>query len=144
MYKSLLPILFTSLFLVACNETSNTKQSDSSEKKQTQAKADTVSGTQYAINIDGKYTSEEGELELKSSKDKTNTHFSLLVVNSEAHTGEAEGDFTLNDNNQASYKAEDCALQFIFSENTATIKQEGLCEMGLNVTASGTYKKAAK
>lgn len=145
MYKSLLPILFTSLFLISCNETPDTNPANTPEKQQTQAEVKNASKPQNAIDIDGKYASKEGELELKSSKDKTNTHFSILVVhsvvNSEARIGEVEGDFTLNDNNQASYKAKDCALQFTFSESTATVKQKGLCEMGLNVTASGVYKK---
>jgi outer membrane biogenesis lipoprotein LolB len=144
MYKSLLPILFACLFLTACNETPDAQQANNSEKEHATTQVKTTSKTQSAIDIDGKYVSEEGELELKSSQDKANTHFSLLVVNSEAYTGEAEGNFTLNNRNQAIYQADDCALQFAFSNAIVTVIQDGLCEMGLNVSASGVYKKSVE
>ena len=124
--------LFISLLFVSCNETSDKKSTD--ETKVVEAVT--------SFDIDGKYMSEDGDLEFKSSRDKTNTSFTLLVVNSQARTGEAEGDFTLNDNNTAMYKTEGCKLEFSFTKSNVTVKQEGSCDMGMNVNASGVYKKS--
>jgi hypothetical protein len=146
MYKQAVSLLFASISLVACGETGTVKQIDTEKTiKATpteMAKSPAVV-IQKELYIDGKYKSNEGDLELLSSKDKTNTHFSLLVVNSEGRTGDVEGDFTTGDDNKATYTTESCTLQFEFSENTAIVTQEGSCDMGLNVNASGTYKKPA-
>ncbi len=91
---------------------------------------------------DGKYQSEDGDLEITTSEG--DTHFKLLVVNSKGNTGEAEGAIEIK-NNVATYKnkEQDCTLKFEFAEKEVSITQDGSCEMGLGVTATGLYKSTA-
>jgi uncharacterized protein len=87
---------------------------------------------------DGKYESEEGELEITTSEG--DTYFKLLIVNAKGNTGEAEGSVEIK-NDTANYKnkEQDCALEFKFVEKGVSIKQDGTCEMGLGVIATGLY-----
>lgn len=88
---------------------------------------------------DGKYESEEGELEITTSEGET--YFKLLIVNAKGNTGEVEGIIEIKDD-IATYKdkEQDCMLQFKFAEEEISIIQDGSCEMGLGVTATGLYK----
>ena len=92
---------------------------------------------------DGKYESEDGDLEITTSEG--DTHFKLLIVNTKGNTGEAEGDIEIK-NDVATYKnkEQDCTLQFEFTEKKVLITQEGSCEMGLGVTATGLYKSTSE
>lgn len=91
---------------------------------------------------DGKYESEEGDLEITSSEG--DTYFKLLVVSDKGNTGQAEGIIEIKDN-QATYqdKEQDCTLEFKFTEEGVSITQEGSCEMGQGVNATGLYRSKA-
>jgi uncharacterized protein len=60
------------------------------------------------------------------------------------NVGEVSGEVPLN-GNAASYadKDNDCALSFKFAPGKLVVTQDGSCGMGLNVTASGTYKRVS-
>ena len=60
------------------------------------------------------------------------------------NVGEVSGEVPLN-GNAASYadKDNDCALSFKFAPGRLILAQDGVCGMGLNVTASGTYKRVS-
>jgi len=92
-----------------------------------------------SFSIDGQYESKEGDLEINTVGDKV--FFRLLVVNAKGNIGEASGSITVK-NNSAIYqnKSQDCQLQFNFTEKAVKVNQMGDCEMGIGVTASGTYK----
>lgn len=92
---------------------------------------------------DGKYESEDGDLEITTSEG--DTYFKLLVVSSKGNTGEVEGTIKI-ENNEATYenKEQDCMLQFKFEEKDVSITQDGSCEMGQGVTATGVYKSKAE
>ncbi|NEW60265.1 DUF1131 domain-containing protein, partial [Sulfurovum sp. bin170] len=89
--------------------------------------------------ITGKYASKNGDLEIGYSEGML--FFELLVVNDNAHTGEAEGELVLKGNTALfSSKEPECELAFKFSDKEVTLTQKGGCGMGLNVTATGLYK----
>ena len=60
------------------------------------------------------------------------------------NVGEVSGEVPLN-GNVASYadKENDCSLSFKFAPGRLIVTQDGVCGMGLNVTASGTYKRVS-
>jgi len=60
------------------------------------------------------------------------------------NVGEVSGEVPLN-GNAASYadKENDCGLSFKFAPGRLILAQDGVCGMGLNVTASGTYKRVS-
>jgi uncharacterized protein len=60
------------------------------------------------------------------------------------NVGEVSGEIPLN-GDAASYadKENDCGLSLKFATGTLDVTQDGVCGMGLNVTASGTYKRVS-
>lgn len=69
--------------------------------------------------------------------------FAILAsykMNTGEASGEASGEAALA-GNAAVYenREEDCKLAFKFSPGKLAVKQEGICGMGLNVSASGNY-----
>jgi hypothetical protein len=60
------------------------------------------------------------------------------------NTGEVSGEIPLS-GKSARYvdKELDCTLSFHFSPGSLVLKQDGSCGMGLNVAASGTYKRVS-
>jgi len=60
------------------------------------------------------------------------------------NVGEVSGEVPLN-GNAASYadKEADCSLSFKFAPGKLVVTQNGVCGMGLNVSASGTYKRVS-
>lgn len=94
-------------------------------------------------SITGKYASKEGDLDITYSEGIL--YFQLLVVNKQAHTGEVEGGIVLK-NGTAVYSSKEpkCKLKFKFAPKEVKISQEGSCDMGANVTATGTYKSMAE
>jgi uncharacterized protein len=60
------------------------------------------------------------------------------------NVGEVSGEVPLS-GEAASYadKENDCALSFKFTPGKLDVTQDGVCGMGLNVTASGTYKRVS-
>lgn len=136
-------LVFVCFFLLASCKGSNTE----SEDKSTQFQAGTVENKEFvqtntsldSIGFAGKYVSEEGDLEIVVSEGKTT--FKLIAVSSNGRTGDVEGKMIFK-NNSAKYVNEDldCNLQFKFVSGGVEVLQEGSCEMGLGVTASGFYK----
>jgi uncharacterized protein len=61
-----------------------------------------------------------------------------------ANVGEVSGEVPLK-GNAASYtdKDNDCGLSFKFASGKLVVTQDGSCGMGLNVSASGTYKRVS-
>ena len=90
-------------------------------------------------SITGKYATEEGHLDITYSEGIL--YFELLIVNKQAHIGEVEGGIVLK-NGTAVYNSKEpkCKLKFKFADKEVKITQEGGCDMGANVTATGTYK----
>lgn len=93
--------------------------------------------------ITGKYASDEGDLEITITEGMV--LFKLLVVSATGRTGDMEGEITLK-NNMGIYKNEfqDCYLQLEFKRNQINLTQEGSCEMGLGITATGIYKSMSE
>ncbi len=118
----------------------NEKRIDEPQKLTTENSQVTNKTTQADQgNITGKYASDEGDLEITATEGAV--LFKLLVVSATGRTGDKEGEMELK-GNVGIYKNEsqDCSLQFKFSNKQVEVLQEGSCEMGLGVTASGTYK----
>ena len=95
-------------------------------------------------SITGKYASKDGDLEITYSEGIL--YFKLLVVTENAHIGEAEGEIVLRNNTavyineKPEFEMDECKLEFTFAPKEVRITQEGICGMGLNVTATGLYK----
>jgi len=132
--KSWLKMVRNECKTVKCiNDATNERISELSSK---------LSSKPVLSSKDGKYESEDGELEITTSEG--DTYFKLLVVNAKGNTGEAEGSIEIKDD-AAKYKnkGQDCVLQFKFVEKDVSITQDGTCEMGLGITATGLYKSMA-
>ena len=93
--------------------------------------------------VTGKYATKDGNLEITYSEGIL--YFELLIVNKKAHTGELEGGIVLK-NNTAVYssKEPECKIEFKFAPKEVKITQYGGCDMGANITATGTYKSMTK
>jgi len=93
--------------------------------------------------ITGKYASTDGNLELIYSEGIL--YFEVIIVNKKAHIGELEGEIILNNNTAIYHNVErDCSLSFQFYPKEIQISQKGHCDMGLNVTATDTYKSMSE
>ena len=136
MYKKKLFVLFGSFLLISCNGVTKEGQEDFDKNAKINMSHETVL-LHDNFDINGKYATDNGELEIVNSEGIV--YFKLLVVNSEGRTGEAEGELIV-ESNVAIYEAENCKLKFAFTDKKVTVTQKGMCEMGLNVTASGVYK----
>ncbi len=91
----------------------------------------------------GKYQSEDGDLEIKVTEGMI--LFDLLVVSKEGRTGEMKGEIALKENRGIyENKSQDCLMKFQFEKERIEVQQEGSCEMGMGVTATGSYKSVAK
>jgi len=63
-----------------------------------------------------------------------------ILASYKMNTGEASGEAALTGNTaQYENSEEDCKLAFKFSPGKLAVRQEGVCGMGLNVSASGNY-----
>ena len=71
--------------------------------------------------------------------------FSLIAIGPTGNTGEAEGAL-IPDGESYRYQNPDldCQLVFQVKSNSIAIVQDGMCSFGMNVSAEGTYQKAAK
>ena len=135
-------LAFLTLLLVSCDN-SNTGD----EKKESSTQKPILQKTQETNNnelsnledIIGKYASEEGDLEVTATEGMV--LFNLLVVSDIGRTGDLEGEMILYKNTGIyKNKSQDCSLQFNFSNKQVKVTQEGSCEMGMGVTATGIYK----
>ncbi len=144
MYKNMFLAALSALLLISCKgnvtDTTDEKISESTHTSVATTSQTTNSNNSFEIgNISGKYVSDEGDLEITISKGVV--LFKLLVVSSTGNTGDLEGEMALK-GNTGTYKSksQDCHLQFEFANKQAKVMQEGTCEMGVGVTASGTFK----
>ncbi len=120
-------VIGVAFFFIACNDSGhNTTQITNSQ----------VSNFK---NILGKYESDEGDLEITATEGMV--LFNLLVVADTGRIGTLEGELILN-KNKGIYKnkSQDCKIEFTFSNKHVKVLQKGSCEMGMGVTATGTYK----
>jgi hypothetical protein len=63
-----------------------------------------------------------------------------------ANTGEGRG-IAIITGDRATFKPEgaeqECLIKMVFAEDRLNVEQEGICGFGLNVTATGTYRKVS-
>ena len=97
------------------------------------AKAGGVTGTYKAANGDV-LVLDTGDGKIK---------FAVSAVH-QTNTGEVSGQAPLN-GSTAHYvdKDNDCIMWFMFGQDKLKVDQDGICGMGLNVTASGSYKRTS-
>jgi hypothetical protein len=90
----------------------------------------------------GTYKGANGEVLVQQTPDDR-IKFSISAAY-RMNVGEVSGEVPLN-GNAASYadKDNDCGLSFKFAPGKLVVTQDGVCGMGLNVTASGTYKRVS-
>jgi len=145
MHKQILLLAFFTLLLtykgnvIADEGKINPTQNITTENNQTTNENDLPD----LENLTGKYASDEGDLKMTVTEGMV--LFKLLVVSATGRTGDMEGEMVLK-GNTGIYKNEsqDCNLQFKFTNQQVEVTQEGSCEMGLGVTASGTYKSMSE
>jgi len=91
----------------------------------------------------GDYESDEGDLKITATEGMV--LFNLLVVADTGRTGTLEGELILN-KSKGIYKNkdQDCDIAFHFSNKQVKLLQKGSCEMGMGVSATGTYKAVNK
>ncbi len=91
----------------------------------------------------GTYTSGNGELLIVHNAADRKVRFEVHA-SSGMNVGELAGIVELRDD-AARYEdfEEDCVLTITFATDSAVVAQEGSCGMGLNVSASGTYRRTS-
>jgi hypothetical protein len=101
-----------------------------------------LSSAYAAESVTGTYTMKNGEVLVQQMADDQ-IKFSLNATY-ETNVGEVSGVAPLTAN-AASYSDQDidCALTFKFAPGKLVVAQDGSCEMGLNVSGSGTYKRVS-
>jgi uncharacterized protein len=93
-------------------------------------------------NVTGTYETANGEVLVQQSA----AGRIRFYINATDHTnvGEVSGEVPLTGDAASFVDQEtDCALSFKFAPEKLIVTQDGSCEMGLNVSASGTYKRVS-
>ncbi len=133
--KSILIIFFVMIFIISC-------QSESSKdfRKIISYEHKLLNDMGYADIIPGRYQSDDGDLKIEVTEGMI--LFDLQVVSKAGRTGELKGEIEQQRNNIGVYynESQDCLIQFKFQKNSIVLTQEGFCEMGLGVSATGIYK----
>jgi uncharacterized protein len=93
-------------------------------------------------NFTGTYKAAVGEVLVQQTPDGR-IKFAISAM-WKMNVGEVSGEIPLN-GDAASYadKENDCKLAFKFATGKLVVTQDGVCGMGLNVSASGTYKRVS-
>lgn len=96
-----------------------------------------------ATTLSGTYKGRNGQVVIRDSG-AGRLAFELSVVVG-MNTGDVSGE-ALVSGKTARYAdaASDCDLTFSFADGAVAVKQAGSCDMGMNVSASGTYKAVRK
>jgi uncharacterized protein len=101
-----------------------------------------MSSTAKSGDFTGTYKAANGEVLVQQAPDGR-IKFSISAAY-RMNVGEVSGEAPLS-GDAASYadKDNDCGLSFKFAAGKLVVAQDGSCGMGLNVSASGTYKRVS-
>ncbi|HEY8074235.1 MAG TPA: hypothetical protein VIF62_09000 [Labilithrix sp.] len=127
-------IFLSSSLLLACSGSAD--DAASSEGAQT-ADMTAKTGAAYFMN-DGYLT---GSLNVKAADASSLTFdLSLVQVHRPHNMGDLSGTAKGGDNHFV-YTDDDCKLDLVVKQGTIEAKQEGICGMGFNVAANGTFQE---
>jgi uncharacterized protein len=95
-----------------------------------------------SASVTGTYTMKGGEARVQQTNDGRIKFF--IDATHQTNVGEVSGEAPLS-GDAANYadRDSDCALAFKFAGEKLVVSQDGSCGMGLNVSGSGTYKRAS-
>lgn len=145
MLKPLWPVVFSSALLVACNQESPAPAEQPAAAPKPDTPLPTTGTPEFDISqLDGKYASENGELDIQMTEGMV--IFNLLVVSEQGRTGEAAGEVILNNDLKGGRyhnPENNCSIVFSFAHEQLTLDQQGTCDMGMGVTATGDYHSQA-